>query len=468
MKKNILSIAVILGSLLLAIPAMAQKEWLHLYRTSSKGYTKVLSTSLSNLNAIEYLNPAADGSFNRLRISTADGTNEFNMTQIQKTVIGKQIPIMRIKIENNAEVVEKDTYLNATVSIQGNSVCDDFKETAFQIKGRGNSTWGYPKKPYRMKFEKKQQIGDFPAKSKNFALIANYIDPSMMRNILALKVAQMLELPYTNHFMPVELYINDSYRGSYFITEKIGTNGASVDIDETQGILWEMDSYFDEPYKFRSAEIGLPVMVKDPDFDELALAEGAMSAKDRLWMWADDFDELEAAVVGKSGKDWTELLDIDTAVKYVFVYCLCVNQELKHPKSTYLYKAKMGEKYHLGPVWDFDWAYTYDGHEMKGNEYRNLLVEGGQFLGSKFFGPIFKDERFQTKFKALVADFQDNRWEELMTFFNDYANLISPSAYHNGETWGSTQYHTDDVQILREFINTRIQLMRESKTGMLY
>ena len=42
------------------------------------------------------------------------------------------------------------------------------------------------------------------------------------------------------------------------LTEKIGINGASVDIDETTGILFELDTNYDEEFKFYSKRFGLP------------------------------------------------------------------------------------------------------------------------------------------------------------------------------------------------------------------
>lgn len=138
------------------------------------------------------------------------------------------------------------------------------------------------------------------AKAKTFALIANYIDPSLMRNPVALWTAQQLELPFSNHSVPVNVYLNGHYKGAYMMTEKIGIGGGSVDIDETTGMLFELDSNFDEDFKFNyyfpnNYSKTLPVMVKDPDLTEVKPDE---TERDTYFkQWQSDFTEMANAVV---------------------------------------------------------------------------------------------------------------------------------------------------------------------------
>lgn len=57
-------------------------------------------------------------------------------------------------------------------------------------------------------------------KAKSFALIANYIDCSLMRNTVALWLANYLEMPFANHCIPVKVYFNGICKGQYMLTEK--------------------------------------------------------------------------------------------------------------------------------------------------------------------------------------------------------------------------------------------------------
>lgn len=109
------------------------------------------------------------------------------------------------------QVWDKDLLLNATMQIDGNGDTADSKNLTLQVKGRGNTTWGMPKKPMRLKFEKKTSICGFK-KAKNYVLLANYIDFSHCRNAIALTIASKLGIKYTNHFMPC----NEVMMGSFF------------------------------------------------------------------------------------------------------------------------------------------------------------------------------------------------------------------------------------------------------------
>lgn len=464
----------------IGLSAFSQHEWLHIFRKDSKDIVRVTSLDLNDeAFSIKYINSSSTpGAFRRMKVSDSDVSAQFYIQSITDCKIGQNIPIIYIDIDNNAEVVEKDKYLKATISIKGNGVCDDFDAAEVNIKGRGNSTWNMPKKPYRLKFSKKQKFGGLPEKAKNFALIANFIDPTLMRNSVALKVAQMVGLPFTNHFTPVELIINGTYRGSYLLTEKIGINGASVDIDESTGILWEMDSNYDEDYKFLSPIYRLPLMVKDPDLEEIA-AESGEDASVIFERWKEDFNNLEKAVAASKdrGADWTEYLDMESVVKYMFVYDLCVNCELNHPKSTYLYKASIDDKYRLGPVWDFDWAFTFSGKEIENRERSILLAY--DLPGAKFFHDLCDNEKFLEAFATVMNDFKENHLDELIDFIDSYAELITPAAYHNGERWPdgsmtspyvikSSEHHEDSVNKLRTFILKRMEFMQSHPRFALF
>ena len=74
-------------------------------------------------------------------------------------VIQSELPVIEITTENGQDVTSKDYYLKGNVKITGNGQFDGYSyEGSMQIKGRGNSTWGMPKKPYRIKFDTKQNL----------------------------------------------------------------------------------------------------------------------------------------------------------------------------------------------------------------------------------------------------------------------------------------------------------------------
>ena len=100
------------------------------------------------------------------------------------------------------------------------------------MRGRGNVTWGFAdKKPYKIKFDKKQDILGM-GKNKHWALLANRFDGSMLRNRLAMYIASRLGMEYTPKMLPVDLVIDGKYMGSYYLSELVRIGKNRVDIDE--------------------------------------------------------------------------------------------------------------------------------------------------------------------------------------------------------------------------------------------
>lgn len=74
--------------------------------------------------------------------------------------------------------------------------------------------------------------------------MANHIDPTLMLNSVAFKIGRLLELPFTNHAISVDVVLNGKYKGSYLLTEQIEVKKNRVDLDDKNSVIWELDSYF--------------------------------------------------------------------------------------------------------------------------------------------------------------------------------------------------------------------------------
>ena len=106
-----------------------------------------------------------------------------------------------------------------------------------KIKGRGNSTWGLPKKPYKIKFETKTSLLDEPA-DKEWVLLANYYDKTLVRNEIAFYMGRMSNLDYTPSSNFVNVYINEKYNGIYQLSDQLKISVNRVNVGE-DGFLWK-------------------------------------------------------------------------------------------------------------------------------------------------------------------------------------------------------------------------------------
>ncbi|MEO9023099.1 MAG: CotH kinase family protein [Ginsengibacter sp.] len=362
------------------------------------------------------------------------------------------VPHLFIQTENNVSITSKDDYVKATLKIEGLGVYEDYEGTT-KIKGRGNSTWNYPKKPYRLKLDAAASLLGLPA-DKDWILLANYLDPTLMLNAIAMETGQLLKMPYTNTIIPVDVTINGTYMGNYTFTEQKEVAPNRVDLEE--GSVWlEMDTYYDEDYKFKSAYYNLPVMVHYPELEDYTQADAATE----LAKIQTDFNTMEQAVASGSfpNNNYLDYIDAPSIVNYLIVYNLCQNEEINHPKSTYLYKHK-GGKYMMGEIWDFDWAYDYEDDNVYFNDYSKSLFWTGSKAqaGTKFFSRFMTDPVIKTLYKQEWSSFKINKLPLLLQYLDEYAALITDSQKKDYAVWktGNGDFK-GQVQKLRTWLQNR-------------
>jgi spore coat protein CotH len=364
---------------------------------------------------------------------------------VSGTLVDTGLPVFYVATQDAQPVLSKEDYVKTDIKIVSDNpgYCVEKTGLKDEIRGRGNTTWNYPKKPYRIKFNKKTSLFGLP-EAKSWVLLANYKDATLLSNTIAFELGKRFGLPYTNHYTHVELVLNGVYQGSYVLTEQVQVGTGRVDIDEDAGYLVELDVYYDEEPKFKTANLQLPVMIKSPeDLDDPA---GYNFVKDSL-------NALDSAL--SSGdfpdNDYTGLIDIDNLVDFIMINEIAMNGELGHPKSTYLYKDR-GQKIRMGPLWDFDWALG-----LEGNTTINLSTAPGRMTGGWFFSRFFNDPLFVSKYKA--------RWNEkyadvesILTFIDTMYDTLKTSQSLNSSRWYQVDYE-GEIHTLKTWWSNRVQYL---------
>ena len=388
------------------------------------------------------------------KVKAEDGTEkEYALLVKEKVPDWKSgVPHIFLDTENGAPIVSKEDYLKADLKIEGVGDFENYTGKT-QIKGRGNSTWELKKKPYRLKLDKAASLLGL-SEEKDWILLANAQDYTLMLNAIAMKTGQLLEMPYTNNIIPVDLTINGKYLGNYTFTEQKEVAPNRIDLKEG-GVLLEMDIYFDEKYKFRSDFYNLPVMVAYPELEDYHEAEAATA----LAKIKSDFNVMEKAVSAASfpANYYLDYIDASAMVDYLIVYNLCQNEEINHPKSTYMHKHKDG-KYKMGIIWDFDWAFDFEDDNIYFNSYNNPLFwnSAKANVGTKFFSPFLKDPVIKSLYKKEWTAFKANKFPQLLKYLDEYAILIAESQKRNYAIHlGGSGDFKSDVQKLKNFLQKR-------------
>lgn len=358
------------------------------------------------------------------------------------------VPIVNLTTADNVLPSSKTVYVDATLAIDGSNVWPDLPEVDMQVRGRGNTSWSSDptaKNPYRLKFPSGLKPFGL-TRGKNWVLLANAQKGSMMTGAIGMKAAQLMGCAATNHMVPVELYINGDYRGSYTFTEKIGLHNNSIDLEnESRAVLLELDTYSD-PTKFRTEAYNMPVNIKAPE-DSLLNAE--------LSSIHDAVNAFFSAVSNR--QDVTDLVDVNYLAAYLSLNELIGNYEINHPKSVFLYNEdlKGGSPYVFGPVWDLDWAYGYAdrrAYYVAGYTDNFYTAPTHTYTGgtNAFRADLFwKHLRYDSEsvdracYVLWTRFYKQGGLDELLDYVDDYYQFVASSFNHNATLWGDgTTYAT--------------------------
>lgn len=124
------------------MPPLYGKTFLTNFTTTATTVS-VNGVPIQTNTAIDFSNPVT------VTVASAAG---FKKQYVLKVNWATELPQIIINTAGGASIISKDDYLAATIKIDGKGFFDNYESTT-RIKGRGNTTWSYPKKPYRLKLD---------------------------------------------------------------------------------------------------------------------------------------------------------------------------------------------------------------------------------------------------------------------------------------------------------------------------
>ena len=342
---------------------------------------------------------------------------------------------------------------------------------------RGNASRGYPKKPYRIKFDKKQSVPGAPYKAKKWTLINNYGDKTLMRNLLAFELSRRMGMPYTPYGTAVDVLLNGEYKGCYQLCDQVEVNKNRVNIEEmtpqdnsgtnlTGGYFIEINAYADQDASYFYSGKGNPVTIKSPDEDSITTQQKTYIRQ--------RFNQMES--------NWSTYLDLNTFLRHFLVGELSGNTDTYW--SVFMYKHRDDKLFYTGPVWDFDLAFENDYRTYPINSKTDYIYRsGGSCTGNM---QTFVDNIVvrNTKARAQLVEIWDEArqgglTEENMVAFIDSLErqlqlsqqlnfirwpIMNTYVHENAVLWGS---YEAEVQNVRRFMKERIAWM-DNKLGYKY
>lgn len=431
-------------------------------------------TAISFADDFDLVVKAENGDENTYRVS-------FNCPQINT-----ELPVIRIHIPVSS-ITDKKTYMKTKFDIYRPG-SDEGRWTAsdaeIEIRGRGNSTWGLPKKPYRIKFpEKFSPIGLNHAKAKSWVLLAHDMDKSLLRNHLGFELSRILfsssekyhdeaALDFTPCSQMVNVYSGDNYHGVYQMSDQMEVAKGRIDLDKlvaadgsdpikiTGGHLIETNIHHDEgyPVSFTSSK-GIYMDHKYPKDDDMDISQ---------YKYMEDFiRKAEAALYSSNFTDpvngWRKWFDEKTLADFIIVKEFA--GDMDGYTSTYFYKRRGVDKIFFGPVWDLDKGWNNDKRTPHGNTLNQLMIYGGfympPYINPDWFHRFWQDAEFRKFVGRRWASKKEQLKSKVLSELDEKPKQMRKAIAANFSVWDFYYQYSDEANMPARTYELEIQRMKD-------
>ena len=357
-----------------------------------------------------------------------------------------------------------------------------------KMKVRGNSTAKVSngKKPYRLKFAKdeKDAEGNLIAshkhdlglgyKKRNWTLLANAFDHSMIRNAISYHICKEVGLPFAAGYRFIDLVINDEYRGTYQVSDHLEVDKKRINIDEDTGWYVEFQGREDMLDYPNIQSTGYLMNVKNPDTDGLT-EEATTSLLNVIKDWFDNKwkPSLDGYNVDASDVDegWRAYNDEQTLMDFLIATDITGDYDGLMTVKAY---RDLDTKLFWGPVWDKDLAI---GNYDNSNDEKLVMDIGNASSISSYVQNIMKDPLFTKKIAEKMKTLYDGGlYTRLSNNIDDIVNGIKKTWALNYEKWGDaslgmeTQYNLGNLDTyvanIKEWLEKRIKFVNDKYTSI--
>lgn len=357
------------------------------------------------------------------------------------------IPRIVIETESFRQIRDTETEIPAKLQIYGGKEPNS-EVLSLSVKGRGNSSFnGMSKYSIKIKFHDKQNLFNIPP-NKEWALIANFSDKSLLKNMISFRLYEKLGAKWSPKFQPVELYLNQKYMGVYLLVEtiKVGENRVNIPKNNSS-FLVEFDKN-NKPNDFIIQVDNDPFRIHYPKDTSNIDALAAFLKNFYLFLESDSINDFSSL---------NKYFDVNEYKSFFWTYEFGSTFDCFRTSTFFTWS--IGGSIVMGPVWDFDLAY--------GDPLHNASPEGWRIKEFKWNQYLFKNVEFRTALRELWFE-RHKAFEDIRDSLPIYGNFLEKAAKNNfkrwpilesTESWAHITKHSsykDAVQHLQKWISDRI------------
>lgn len=358
-----------------------------------------------------------------------------------------KVPGRMIMTEGNDTIYDSGEYIN--------------DKSGITIKIRGNTSAYRPKKPYKLKLQKKADLllrDDNRYKDKNWVLLKD----EQIKTMIGFKLNELVGLQWTPSYRYVNVVLNGDYIGLYMLCEQVERNTeCRLNVSKT-GYVFEYDGYWwnEDLYVESSLAKNNHYTIKYPEPEEMS--------EHQLAHFINIIKTFEKSVVAG---EYAQYIDVETFASWMLAQDILANPD--HVGSGYFltkYDNTSSSKIKMANMWDFDDIF----HETMKNQFSRIHTYG-------FFDGLFKSSN------RIFSDLYVAKWnhvggaiiEEMIAYLNSFsfsedAEKLSRSIILDNNRWGSDnkdvnaclEWAIQNFKERAEWLGSEIPKLKSDYTGL--
>ncbi len=338
-------------------------------------------------------------------------------------------------------------YANASVRVITPSGFTKCYSKHALIKGRGNTTWGYEKKPYDIKFSKKMPVAELTP-SDNWTLLANHLDPTKIRNRLAFDIADIMGLENVTESDWIDLYINGDYRGNYLVCHEPSKIVDGGYLEESNCVLKSSNPR----YTFDLVS-GTKMTIKYPKFptgSDISYITSFTASVDN-------------AINHNLPDAQYEIIDRYSFARRYLVDEISLNAD--YDFSSHFFYILPGEKVlRAGPCWDYDKSFGYPRYGARDWTNTELSLGGGKL---DWDSKLTEDPEYYDYIRSIFSENIFDYSKAADSSIEKYYEKIKQSAQMDRirwlNSWGLYMFSDcyNDIRYLKLFLSNRLQYLAD-------